>query len=37
MFRRIRARLFVTAVLLVGLLAAGPAASIAANSGGGGP
>lgn len=37
MFRRLRARLFVTAVLLLGTLAASPAAGIAANSGGGGP
>jgi hypothetical protein len=37
MFWRIRSRLFVAAVLLIGTLAASPAASLAANSGGGGP
>ena len=37
MFRTIRTRLFVATVLLLGALAASPASSIAANSGGGGP
>jgi hypothetical protein len=37
MFWSIRSRVFVAAVLLIGALAASPAASLAANSGGGGP
>jgi Spy/CpxP family protein refolding chaperone len=37
MLRRIRTRIIVASVLLVGMLAASPVAALAANSGGHGP
>jgi hypothetical protein len=37
MLRRIRTRLLVTSVLLVGAVVASPVAALAANSGGHGP